>query len=164
MVSIPDSDSVCRGSTPFVPAIYGRVAKLAYAAGLEPVGPKNPCRFDSYHAHQFMGCIMVRGDYGLYYGIECHEGWAKLYLPLIKRIQNEGGKLLQVKEKFGGLRIYASGITDELWREIHDAEDQSYHICEECGEPGTRGQYGSYWIKTLCPTHQELRVKEYTNT
>lgn len=105
----------------------------------------------------------MKGDYGLYYGIECDKGWEKLYLPLIKKVQEEGGKLLQVKEKFGGLRFYASGVSPHLLQEIHDAEHESYSLCEKCGAPGTKGNYGSWWIKTLCPTHAEERTNEFAN-
>lgn len=103
----------------------------------------------------------MRGDYGLYYGIECGKGWEKLYLPLIERVQAEGGELRQVKEKFGALRIYTAGISNELRDDISRAEHDSITVCEMCGEPGVLGNYGSFWIKTLCPTHQQERIVEF---
>lgn len=62
----------------------------------------------------------------------------------------------QVKEKFGGLRIYLSypAGTDTSAPEalVDKAEADSEHVCEQCGKPGTTG--GTYWLKTLCPEHR----------
>ena len=54
----------------------------------------------------------------------------------------------QVKEKFGGLRFYMTGGTDEIFGLIERAEEESYAICEQCGEPGR--ETGNGWIRTLC--------------
>ena len=61
------------------------------------------------------------------------------------------GEVLQVKEKFGGLRFYVNSATEEMYRLISEAESQSYEICEECGKPGTLSQkIKGGWMKTLC--------------
>ena len=57
----------------------------------------------------------------------------------------------QVKEKFGTLRFYMDGSTDEMDALIHAAESLSFKTCEECGAPGERR--GSGWIRTLCDEH-----------
>lgn len=55
----------------------------------------------------------------------------------------------QVKEKFGGLRMYACQASEKDLEFIDSIEDKSLEICEFCGEPGVpvliRG-----WVKTLC--------------
>jgi hypothetical protein len=58
----------------------------------------------------------------------------------------------QVKEKFGGLRFYTNGYTDEVSGMIRMAESMSYRTCEVCGSPGRSNNYG--WISTLCDTHR----------
>ena len=57
-------------------------------------------------------------------------------------------RAVQVKEKFGGLRFYMTGGTDEIFDLIEKAEALSYKTCESCGAPGT--QSNSKWITTLC--------------
>jgi hypothetical protein len=64
----------------------------------------------------------------------------------------------QVKEKFGGLRFYTNGYTDEVSGMIRMAESMSYRTCEVCGNPGRSNNYG--WISTLCDTHRLERGEE----
>ena len=58
------------------------------------------------------------------------------------------GMILQIKEKFGGLRFYIGCGTQEMFDLIEDAEDKSITICEECGRPGTLRNGG--WLVTRC--------------
>lgn len=84
---------------------------------------------------------------------ECDEGWHPLIdrtLAKIKELEPDF-TIFQIKEKFGGLRIYGHPITDEIDNIISDAEDESYHTCEVCGAPGKVRETG--WIKTLCDEH-----------
>jgi len=62
-------------------------------------------------------------------------------------------EVCQVKEKFGGLRWYINGASKEVHDIISKYESVSYHICEECGEPGEQRAGG--WIKTLCDNHHK---------
>jgi hypothetical protein len=55
---------------------------------------------------------------------------------------------MQVKEKFGGLRFYTNGTSDEIHKLISEYESKSYATCEDCGKPGK--SRGSGWIRTLC--------------
>lgn len=97
------------------------------------------------------------------FGIECGKGWNKLIIPILDYIDiyNSGQKeedkihILQIKEKFGGLRIYVSPKPPELSKMIEDAEDQSYKVCEFCGSTEDVKQTSSGWIKTLCKNCRE---------
>jgi len=83
-------------------------------------------------------------------------GWA----PLIKRLyaaMPEGTEVVQVKEKFGGLRFYTNGTTQEFEAMIDKAEDESYSVCEWCGEPGSVDD-STYWVLTLCEQHKAERA------
>ncbi len=101
-----------------------------------------------------LGTIQVRA--------ECGPGWRKLWEPLAATIIVDGGEILQIKEKFGGLRFYYAvpeNWTVEQSEAFHiradEAEGASIVTCEVCGETGkTRG--GS-WIRTLCDKHVEER-------
>ena len=74
---------------------------------------------------------------------QLHEALEEL--PVIK----------QVKEKFGALRFYVDGVTDEHRAYIDFAESLSMRTCEECGAPGTPRNAG--WTKTLCDKHHRER-------
>jgi hypothetical protein len=83
-------------------------------------------------------------------------GWKNLVDPLIAQCESEGVDILQIKEKFGGLRFYVGGDATQVTLDmIYDAEAKSYQICEACGEPGI--PRGGSWIKTLCDKHAGLR-------
>ena len=88
-----------------------------------------------------------------WFGIECGNGWAHLYEPLIDRCIAEGVEILQIKEKFGGLRFYVSLCSKELQDMIDAAELKSFSTCEVCGEKG-EVRYRK-WIRTLCDEHAE---------
>lgn len=71
-------------------------------------------------------------------------------------------KVLQVKEKFGGLRVYTNHVGLEkdliqrIWGATSFAESMSYRTCESCGatkevETRVRGGDPKYsWTKTFC--------------
>ena len=57
-------------------------------------------------------------------------------------------KFDQVKEKYGGLRLYFSGGDEYVEGLVSMAEAISYTICEVCGNKGQPNKGG--WISTLC--------------
>jgi hypothetical protein len=86
------------------------------------------------------------------------QGWeplldnlCKQLVPIVEDAKLEDFSVDQVKEKFGGLRFYVSSMTKEGWELISKAENDSYNICEDCGQPGQARQ-GS-WIRTQCDEH-----------
>jgi hypothetical protein len=99
---------------------------------------------------------------------ECRVGW----YPLIRNFFAEVAEalkadpkrefvLLQVKEKFGGLRVYYRLLpfeNDAVANRIHDAymtgEKASMKTCDVCGKPGaTRNNRGCYI--TRCDDHAD---------
>jgi hypothetical protein len=63
----------------------------------------------------------------------------------------------QIKEKFGGLRVYVSGADDHLYTLIIETENKADSICELCGEDGNIAKKGHYWrtVCTGCQTKHE---------
>ena len=108
------------------------------------------------------------------WGIECGNGWYELLASVCwkvfqherniedrLRLRNEAGKendqsdleytpikFDQIKEKYGGLRIYYSGGDDYIHGVVSMAEEYSYKVCEVCGSFGKPNKGG--WITTLC--------------
>lgn len=108
------------------------------------------------------------------WGIECGNGWYNLLSSVCWRIsQHEKNiadrvrirkkhgkendqsdldyipvKFDQIKEKFGGIRIYYSGGDDYVRGVVSLADEMSYKICEVCGNSGKPNKGG--WITTLC--------------
>ena len=84
---------------------------------------------------------------------ECNEGWNKLIYSALKEISQldttNSIRILQIKEKFGTLRIYTNHVTDEIDDVINKYEQLSSVTCEVCGKPGKCGNTGGL-IKTLC--------------
>ena len=89
-------------------------------------------------------------------------GWALLIENLVNDLFQLGwdGVVLQVKEKFGGLRFYVGdgNHTQSIQQRISQAESASYKICEICGMPGTLRRGG--WLKVLCDEHANGREPE----
>lgn len=95
--------------------------------------------------------------YGSNKYFDCGDGWFPLLRELSRHIEEYNRKevgegrhvvVMQVKEKFGGLRFYVNSSTTNIDRLIAEAEDRSFKVCETCGEDGELRKEG--WWKTLC--------------
>lgn len=91
------------------------------------------------------------------------DGWHPLLEELIEKLnilcENMNVQVTQIKEKFGGLRFYADGLTEEGWKLVEEYERKAYHVCEKCGEDGKYRDALS-WKQTLCDTHYKEELKE----
>ncbi len=113
-------------------------------------------------------CQGVGGDMRqtcMAWGFDCGDGWEPLIRRAMEkidaaRINNpDAGKLAQVKEKFGTLRIYLERGTDEMWDAANEAEQDSANVCESCGiRDGVTTEGG--WIKTLCGKCRATRLPD----
>ena len=89
----------------------------------------------------------------------CGDGWLQLIHDLIEELLAAGWDkhILQIKEKFGGLRFYIGSGSEEIHDIISKYEHLSYETCEVCGETGRiRNDLG--WIPTLCDKHYKELV------
>ena len=97
---------------------------------------------------------------------ECGTGWHHIINEALDVIRDcadrvpeyQDLEVLQVKEKFGGLRIYLSYHDDYLDGVIHLAGNLCETTCENCGGRGQLGNrpnpYGQHH-KTLCDKHEK---------
>ena len=91
------------------------------------------------------------------WGFSCGDGWFKLIYELSSTIQSyiDNNKapqvvVVQVKEKYGGLRFYTQGEDRLIHGMIWFADSLSYSICEMCGSMKNVTQNKKGWISTLC--------------
>ena len=81
--------------------------------------------------------------------------------PLAAEVEKQTGwpfEVLQVKEKFGGLRVYANQTTDAIAAVIAQAQAESFRTCEICGQSG--GLHSNSWIKAVCEQHASALDEE----
>ena len=93
------------------------------------------------------------------YHIECWNGWMNIIEKMSSEIAaidtNKVIKVLQIKQKFAGLRYYYTWTEDKpdyldnISKITSDYETLSFETCEVCGNPGSRATNHGY-ILTLC--------------
>lgn len=104
------------------------------------------------------------------WGLEHGDGWLTLVEDACMLIQNYTNdmkqinsdhpqpEILQVKEKFGKLRIYTTHCNDFIRGVVALAELTSGNTCEECGNPGTMRRRG--WMRVRCESCEEMRKQK----
>jgi hypothetical protein len=106
------------------------------------------------------------------FSFECNTGWYSMLEEMFAELKAIDAKLtfMQIKEKFGSLRVYYSHfgsekMTDEEYKVqdklvqdiITKYENKSYNVCEQCGAPGeVKGVYG--WYTCACPSCLDERL------
>lgn len=90
------------------------------------------------------------------------QGWESLVFSFLNRVEETGAKLKQIKQKFGGLRIYVDDYNkyyQEMGMRRFDVgmvassfEVVSRTICEECGAFGALTRWDRKFVQTLCDT------------
>jgi len=68
-------------------------------------------------------------------------------------------QFVQVKEKYGTLRLYTNYVDDYIDGVVNMAESMSAYTCEICGVPGKLT--GSGWYNTLCRRCAKERNVDY---
>ena len=92
------------------------------------------------------------------WGICCGDGWFHLIDNLCacitsycKHNKKEIPQLVQLKQKFGSLRVYSDNSNRLVDGMTWLAEHMSENICEDCGSiEGIKSTTG--WIRNLCPS------------
>lgn len=98
--------------------------------------------------------------------IECGKGWEKPCQKVIDFVngwnndhtkESEQITILQIKEKFGMLTIYARPHFPELMDVINEAVDEAHGLCEVCGSQEHLGWTKRGWITRMCKKCAEER-------
>jgi len=83
------------------------------------------------------------------------KGWENL----VRRVYNAKTGMgtpvgiIQVKEKWGGLRIYTDYYDSHLEEVIMKVGEESLTVCEVCGSPAGLVKKGT-WYQTRCEEHR----------
>ena len=93
---------------------------------------------------------------------EHSDGWYTILERLLYQLTHldlpPEFRIVQVKEKFGGLCVHVGGtdgMSHELFYQVYRllgaAEDESYRTCERCGKPATLNSLNNGGrVRTLC--------------
>lgn len=94
--------------------------------------------------------------------IACGYGWRNIIIECHKVLLQEDPdyKVLQIKEKFGGLRYYFAAsnpaLSHRMYEKISHLEKKSYLTCEICGADGNlRKNTVTGYLKTMCTSCTE---------
>jgi hypothetical protein len=103
------------------------------------------------------------------HGLETSPGWNHIIKNVVHAVENHVDDFplelknqiyfVQIKQKFGGLRIYMSHHTPFVDGVITLAEYLCYTICENCGVAGKKRNIGNY-ICVLCEEHYKEAIEK----
>ena len=80
-----------------------------------------------------------------------------------KHPQDEPIKFTQIKEKWGGLRMYIDSYVPELIEKLEDIEIESYHTCMDCATNDNVKTIPTHgWYMTLCDECRKKEMKRWT--
>lgn len=91
------------------------------------------------------------------FGIELCKDLKK---ALVKANYLKDYQIIQVKEKFGTLRWYDNGSSEECHQILFDYEYISGHICIECGKLDTP-MIDDGWVSPICEDCYNKRINKY---
>ena len=137
----------------------------------------NKALCDKYPFLIWYGDPLYRGysedkiDYKYTWEDELPPGWRKAFCPTIwdelKAILEKANyvndfRFIQIKEKWGTLRLYYSGVPKEIFDDVLAWEQKydklSEETCIDCGAPSTRMTLG--WINFVCNDCSKRRHAE----
>lgn len=111
--------------------------------------------------------IIERFDEGFHPFIDAGHGWSGVINDCHKKLLSVDPdyKVVQIKEKFGGLRYYFNPSNPVHTRVMSDIvrpfEKKSYTVCEVCGKNAKlMKRIRDSWLKTLCREHADSDMYE----
>ena len=89
-------------------------------------------------------------------------GWDQLVVDLHEKLlaTDPDYTIYDTKEKMGWLRVMTSPLSEQGRKTVQDAEAYSIHMCQECGQLGSRKHFDG-WSATLCDLHRDNGIRGY---
>ncbi|MFV3090559.1 hypothetical protein ACNJYG_08700 [Pseudomonas sp. GW6] len=100
--------------------------------------------------------------------ISAGRGWLSLVREALA-VLPAGAEVLQIKEKFGALRVITNARSPDVRKALQPIEYKSLEVCEICGAEGILWHDGepgkpAGWLRTRCDEHAHKRVQEVSGT
>lgn len=95
------------------------------------------------------------------YDVDAPFGWQPIVLSLLGQLEDHAKKampdleVIQIKQKYGHLRVYVSTTDDQVEYLIGEAEKRCASTCEVCGKEGRASTFGG-WILVVCADHRVM--------
>lgn len=106
------------------------------------------------------------GALGTLCDISIQPGWVGIIERLYERFmmlpEERRPVIVQIKEKFGTLRVYVQTVDPDVDAPIKIAEAESARACQVCGCRGRMRKIGR-WYATLCGVHHMHAEERHTN-
>lgn len=115
----------------------------------------------------FTGKVIDDYDYSYTLLDQINDGWRiafgeKLCQELKEALDKDNSlntfKFIQIKEKYGSLRLYHVGGNNESSDIIYKYEELSKFICIKCGKPATKVTTG--WIYPYCDKCADIYARD----
>jgi len=99
---------------------------------------------------------------GYWKSTDVDEGWYQIIVDCDKELTaiDPNYQILQIKQKFGGLRYYMTPCNDttekqrdKMYKVISRYEAKAAQTCEATGKPGVLMKSSTGWLKTLNPEY-----------
>ena len=107
------------------------------------------------------------------WGIDTDDGWFGILDEMCAKISeyealkreelgdaHENIEFVQVKEKFGALRVYAHSADSVVYEIIGEAREKSVKTCSVCGGDKAKNMVLRGWYYTFCDPCREDHIKE----
>jgi uncharacterized protein YihD (DUF1040 family) len=97
------------------------------------------------------------------------HGWRGIILEMLEGLSpylanNKDMRILQIKRKFGGLRVYHEGFCDMCWATVEYALDMANATCAVCGSrKSVHLREVDGWLTTSCKSCYERVVPSPTS-
>ena len=96
--------------------------------------------------------------------ISVGRGWLSLVREALA-VLPAGAEILQIKEKFGALRVITNASSPHVRKALQPIEHRSLTVCEICGGAGHLWHDGdpgqpAGWLRTRCQEHAHTRILE----
>ena len=96
--------------------------------------------------------------------ISAGRGWLSLVREALA-VLPAGAEILQIKEKFGALRVITNARSPDVRKALQPIEYKSLEVCEICGADGHLWHDGdpgqpAGWLRTRCQDHAHTRILE----
>ncbi len=82
-------------------------------------------------------------------------GWVDIVDRLSDKLAKDPAvRIVQVKEKYAGLRVYLEDVDQRADDLVRAAEAQAAEVCQECGYGPVKVVSRGGWLRRLCQRHE----------